>query len=417
MEKTPRSLRIHIGLFGRTNVGKSTLLNLIAGQDVSITSPEAGTTTDTVEKTMELLPVGPVVFHDTAGLDDTSTLSSRRMERTDRSFSRVEVSLIVTEDELWGEYEAEAVRRALGHRSSVIIVINLRGSQLPRSEFLRRIREETGIEQVILVRAIDHRQRDRFLSDLKSSLISLLPADHLSPPPLIGDLFPSCGHTLFIIPIDSEAPKGRIILPQVQALRDALDHDQLVTVVKEHQYQRALQSLKHVPDLVVCDSQVVDLIIELTPEEVPCTTFSTLFARQKGDLKTLISGARSIDMLKEGDRVLIAEACSHHAADDDIGRVKIPFWLQEYLGFSPEITVVSGRDYPADIREYSLIIHCGACMLSRKEMLQRIERAMEKGVPVTNYGICISYLRGVLERILSPFCTERESSTQQEERA
>lgn len=417
MEKTPRSLRIHIGLFGRTNVGKSTLLNLIAGQDVSITSPEAGTTTDTVEKTMELLPVGPVVFHDTAGLDDLSNLSSRRIERTRRSFSRVEVALIVTDEGIWGEYEKEAVRRARQHHCTVIIVSNLKGPQPPDSESLGYLRQASGTDQVIPVRAIDLSQRDLFLGELKRALISLLPADHLNPPALIGDLLPSEGHALFIIPIDSEAPKGRIILPQVQTLRDALDHDQIVTVVKEHQYQQALQSFKRPPDLVVCDSQVVDLMIEMTPEEVPCTTFSTLFARLKGDLDTLIDGVRTIDGLKKGDRILIAEACSHHAADDDIGRVKIPLWLEEYLGFAPEITVVSGRDYPADIQEYSLIIHCGACMLTRKEVLQRIERAMGKGVPITNYGICISYLRAVLDRILTPFTTGYETAYHQEERA
>ncbi len=234
-------------------------------------------------------------------------------------------------------------------------------------------------------------------------IISLVDEDYITPPPLIGDLIPPGGHAVFIVPIDIEAPKGRIILPQVQAIRDMLDADGMVTVVKEHQYKKTIENFKRAPDLVVCDSQVVDRMVAETPESIPCTTFSTLFSRYKGDLIKQIEGVTALDHITSADKILISEACSHHAMEDDIGRVKIPRWLAGYLGFAPQIEVYSGHDYPENLKEYALVIHCGACMITRREMLMRIELAQEAGVPVTNYGICISYIHGVLGRIITPF--------------
>jgi [FeFe] hydrogenase H-cluster maturation GTPase HydF len=238
---------------------------------------------------------------------------------------------------------------------------------------------------------------------LKAYLLEACPEEFLNPPPLLGDLMPAGGLAVFVVPIDLEAPKGRLILPQVQAIRDCLDSDSAVMVVKEREYADALRRLIRPPDLVVCDSQVVLKMTADTPPGVKCTTFSILFSRSKGDLNEAARAAAVIDSLKPGERVLIAEACSHHPIQDDIGRVKIPRWLRQYLGFAPVIEVCSGRDYPDDLSSYKLVIHCGGCMLTRREMLARIERCREKGVPVTNYGVCISALQGVAERTLSPF--------------
>jgi [FeFe] hydrogenase H-cluster maturation GTPase HydF len=404
MMKTPKSLRLHIALFGRMNVGKSSILNMIAGQQAAITSSVPGTTTDVVEKSMELLPIGPVVFLDTAGIDDASDLSEKRLRKTQRIYQRAEIAVLVTEPYLWGKYEDAVLDQADSNHLPIIIMVNKidQFSDDEREGILEDTAEKTGKRPVILCSAMEKAHRDAYISDFKEAVISLVPEDFIQPPPLVGDLIPKDGHAVLIVPIDLQAPKGRLILPQVQAIRDLLDADGTVTVVKEDGYTRALQRFRTEPDLVVCDSQVVDLMVRETPESVPCTTFSTLYSRYKGDLEVQVEGVKVIDSLQPGDSVLIAEACSHHAADDDIGRVKIPRWIEEHLGFRPEIDVFSGRDYPDNLEEYKLIIHCGGCMLTRREMLMRIDRARRKRIPITNYGVAISYLHGRLDRILSP---------------
>jgi len=404
MMKTPKSLRLHIALFGRMNVGKSSILNMIAGQQAAITSSVPGTTTDVVEKSMELLPIGPVVFLDTAGIDDASDLSEKRLRKTQRIYQRAEIAVLVTEPYMWGKYEDAVLDQADSNHLPIIIMVNKidQFSDDEREGILEDTAEKTGKRPVILCSAMEKAHRDAYISDFKEAVISLVPEDFIQPPPLVGDLIPKDGHAVLIVPIDLQAPKGRLILPQVQAIRDLLDADGTVTVVKEDGYTRALQRFRTEPDLVVCDSQVVDLMVRETPESVPCTTFSTLYSRYKGDLEVQVEGVKVIDSLQPGDSVLIAEACSHHAADDDIGRVKIPRWIEEHLGFRPEIDVFSGRDYPDNLEEYKLIIHCGGCMLTRREMLMRIDRARRKRIPITNYGVAISYLHGRLDRILSP---------------
>jgi len=234
-------------------------------------------------------------------------------------------------------------------------------------------------------------------------LIEVCPEEFLKPPPLVGDLLRAGGLAILIVPIDLQAPKGRLILPQVQTIREALDHDASVHVVKEREYAHALGNLKTPPDLVICDSQVVLKMVADTPEAIPCTTFSILFSRNKGDLVEMARGAAVIETLRPHDKVLIAEACSHHAIEDDIGRVKIPRWLRQYVGGDLQIDVSSGRDYPDNLKDYRLIVHCGGCMLTRREMLSRIHRAKEESVPITNYGMCISFSQGVIKRVLSPF--------------
>jgi len=249
----------------------------------------------------------------------------------------------------------------------------------------------------------EKRLQDAAIHEFKRNLIEVAPADFLNPPPIIGDLFPAGGIAILIVPIDMEAPKGRIILPQVQAIRDALDNDQMALVVKENGYKKALMELKNSPGIVICDSQVVDRMVSETPPHIKCTTFSILFARMKGSLVDAVNDVGVIDRLVSGDKVLIAESCSHHPIQDDIGRVKIPRWIREYTGKDIIFDSCAGRDFPEDLKQYKLIIQCGGCMISRREMLQRIEQAKAQGVSITNYGVCISYLKGVLDRVMEPF--------------
>ncbi len=391
MKTTPKSLRLHIALFGRTNVGKSSVLNLIAGQDVSIVSDQPGTTTDIVEKTMELLPIGPVVFIDTAGLDDTTALGKHRVEKTEKVFDRADVILLICEGAKFGRYEQTVCEKAQAKGTPVIRIQN-------KSDL-----SDLSDRSDISCDSTDRSSRDEVLSQLKAALIRICPDDFIQPPRLLDPMLPEGGLAILIIPIDLEAPKGRIILPQVQTIRDALDGNAATLMVKEDRYLDMLQRLKTPPDLVICDSQVVDRMVAETPLDVPCTTFSILFARLKGDLPILAAGAAAINQLKGGDRVLIAESCSHHATEDDIGRVKIPQWLRQFCDCELEIDVYSGRDFPDNLNEYNLVVQCGGCMNNRREILSRIEKCAVAGVPITNYGLCISQTQGVLQRVLSPF--------------
>ena len=401
MHQAPKGMRLHIGLFGRTNVGKSSFLNMISGQDVAITSPVPGTTTDVVEKTMELLPIGPVVFLDTAGLDDISELSGKRIAKTQKIYDRSDIVVLLVEPDQWTEYEEKVCEEAGLRQTPLIIVINKIDQIDPSDIFLNRI--NAFLDQVVFCSSINRDCRDGYVNAFKESLIAECPEDFLSPPAIVGDLLPLGGLAVLVVPIDLEAPKGRLILPQVQTIRDVLDNDAMVMVVKEREYAHVYQTLNKKPDIVICDSQVVQKMVADTPDDVKCTTFSILFARYKSDLIEAAKGAAAIDQLKQGDRVLIAEACSHHAIEDDIGRVKIPRWLKQYTGLNLKIDTTSGRDYPDDLVDYKLVIHCGSCMLTRRETLFRFLKAKQAGVAVTNYGVCISLLQGVLKRVLAPF--------------
>lgn len=401
MKKTPESLRLQIGIFGRTNVGKSSFLNMVASQDVAITSPLPGTTTDVVQKSMELLPIGPVIFLDTAGMDDTSNLSELRIKKSKKIFDRSDIFTLIVEPEIWTEYEDNIMEEAEIRKTPLIIVINKIDIKIPSEEFVKKLEEKN--KMVLKCSTIDRGNRENYLYCFKKYLIEACPEDFLKPPPLIGDLITPGGIALLIVPIDLQAPKGRLILPQVQTIRDALDNDGAILVVKEREYAHILDNLKKPPDIVVCDSQVVMKMVADTPKHIKCTTFSILFSRYKGELVESVRGVCEIDRLKSGDKILIAEACSHHALEDDIGRVKIPRWIRQYIGGDLEVDVFAGRDYPENLSDYKLVIHCGACMITRREMLFRIHRARQAGVSITNYGICISMVQGVLERALSPF--------------
>jgi [FeFe] hydrogenase H-cluster maturation GTPase HydF len=391
MQTTPKSLRLHIALFGRTNVGKSSFLNLVAGQDVSIVSAQAGTTTDVVEKPMELLPIGPVVFLDTAGIDDTTALGEKRIDRTERVFDRADVILLLHEGGQVTAFEERVAAKAEEKKIPVIRIANKADLTGPADS------------SYLAVNSTDLGSRDRVLAALKAELLRVCPDDFITPPPLMGDLVKPGGLAMLIVPIDLQAPKGRLILPQVQTIRDALDNDAASLICKEREYAHMLSILKQQPDIAICDSQMVLKMVADTPPEIPCTTFSILFARLKGDLRKFAMGTAAIETLEPGDKVLIAESCSHHALEDDIGRVKIPRWLRQYVGVDLEIDVYAGRDFPENLSDYKLAVQCGGCMQNRREVLSRIEKCEAAGVPITNYGLCISQTQGVLKRVLSPF--------------
>ena len=368
MDTTPKGNRLHVAIFGRTNVGKSSLLNYLIGQDVAITSPVAGTTTDVVEKAAELLPLGPVLFLDTAGLDDTSELAGPRLKKTEKIFDRADCILLVTEADAWTGYEEDVLSEAGKRKIPVLLIINKIDLRMPSPGFLEQLREKTG--RVFSVSCRDVSARDAALEVLKRHLIEMAPDDFIETPSLVGDLLPPGGIAVLVVPIDLQAPKGRLILPQVQTIRDALDNDAAALIVKERELAGILSLLNRRPDVVVCDSQAILKVSADVPKEVPCTTFSILFARQKGDLSIAAAGAAVIETLRPGDRVLIAEACSHHPLQDDIGRIKIPRWLRQYVGGELQVDVSAGRDYPENLHQYRLIIHCGGCMLTRREMLE-----------------------------------------------
>ena len=391
MQSAPKSLRLQIAIFGRVNAGKSSFLNLVTGQEAAITSEIAGTTTDVVEKAQELLPLGPVLWLDTAGFGDNTELSEQRLAKTTKVLDRTDIAVMVCEGDSLGAEEKQIITLTSQRKIPLIKVYN------------KADKYNITATDGIIMSAADKNSRDKVLNELKAALIKACPEDFINSRPLLGDLAPEHSTVVMIIPIDYEAPKGRLIMPQVQAIRDCLDHNQNVLVVKENDYQAVLQNFKNPPALVVCDSQVVDKMVAETPAELKCTTFSILMARFKGDLQKMVAGAAMINKLQDGDKILIAESCTHHAVEDDIGRVKIPNWLKKKTGKNLQIDHVSGCDFAANLADYKLVIQCGGCAINRKEILSRIYKCEQAGVAITNYGVCISELKGVLQRVLEPF--------------
>ena len=398
-------MRLHIGIFGKTNVGKSAFLNRITNQEVSIVSNVAGTTTDVVEKSMELLPVGPVNFLDTAGINDTTALGAERIEKTMKIINRTDIAVIVCDYNGIDDYEKNLIQKFDELKIPYLIVINKQDEkEIPTEkyeEILKQVQNDSSKpeDKILKTSALND---ENIVFKFKEKLVRMLPEDFVNSPKIAGDLIPPKSTVILVIPIDKEAPKGRIILPQVQTLRDLLDSDCLSYVVKESELKQALDNLKEPPALVITDSQAFKTVAEIVPESIPLTSFSILFARLKGDLKAFEEGANAIDNLKDGDKVLILESCTHHAIEDDIGRVKIPNLLRKKTGKNLIIENYAGHDFP-EIMDYKLIIHCGACMTNRREVLSRILKASEKGVPITNYGITISYCLGILPRAIKIF--------------
>ncbi len=399
-ESSTRGERLHIGIFGRRNAGKSSLINAITGQDIALVSDVAGTTTDPVYKSMEILPIGPVVLIDTAGLDDTGELGEKRVKKSFDVLNKCDLAIIVypadSADESFG-YELDIVENVRKRDIPFLIAVN-KTDAVPVGE-LRLLKLRNAFPApVVPVSALDKTGIDQ----LKKTIIDTSDTSWRQET-ILGDIIVPGDIAVLVVPIDDAAPKGRLILPQVQTIRDILDHDAMAYVVKERELAVALREMSVKPKIVVTDSQVFQKVAADTPENILMTSFSILFARYKGDLEAYIRGINRIKELKDGDKVLIAEACTHHVQSDDIGTVKIPRWIRQITGRELVFEKTAGYAFPENLEEFSLVIHCGSCMLNRRETLYRIRTAESKGVPITNYGMSIAYSFGILERALKPF--------------
>lgn len=420
MEQTPKANRIHIGFFGRCNAGKSTLINMLTGQPVSLVSDVAGTTTDPVSKAMEILPLGPVVITDTAGIDDTTELGALRMEKTEEVVKKINLAVYVlrtdeepTSDDMhWlGLLKQNNVPVAL-----FINEINGKTNNLTESKASvgrdilgeRYIADYTGLSDLVTVIGSADFTSDAKRLELLDLLGGLTPLDVEGEQTLLQGLVEEGDTIILVCPIDSAAPKGRLILPQVQTIREILDHKGLALVCQTEELPAMIHSLKNPPKMVICDSQAFDRVDELTPNSIPLTSFSILMARFKGKLQDLVAGVKAIKNLKAGSKVLISEGCTHRRQCDDIGTVKIPNLLKKQGYTDLQLEFTSGGAFPKDVSQYDLIIHCGACMLTRREVLRRIECAVVQGTPIVNYGVLIAALHGILERAISPFVDELE---------
>ena len=397
MLKTPKGLRLQIGIFGRRNAGKSSLLNALTGQSVSLVSDTPGTTADPVEKPYEMLPVGPVLLIDTAGLDDDAgKLGAMRAEKSFKMLDRTDLALLVS-DASWGPFEENLLAQLREKRIPPIVVFNKTDCRAPDPGLLKKLAAEK-VETVLVSAAAG-----TGMDSLRAAVLRLAPDDFMNSQGMLDGVVEPGRPVLLITPIDKEAPRGRMILPQVQAIRDALDHDSYCVVVKENAVEAALANLKEPPVLAVTDSQVFGKVAKLVPEDIPLTSFSILMARMKGDLAVCAEGAAAISRLTNRSTVMIAEACSHPPIEEDIGRVKIPGWLRKHGLPDLQFRFVQGHDFPDDLSGIDLVIHCGACMFNRREVLARILQCRRQLVPFTNYGTAIAYCFGILERALKPF--------------
>ena len=396
MAKAPRGERLIISLVGRRNAGKSSIINALVGQEIAIVSEVAGTTTDAVAKSYELLPLGPVTLYDTAGIDDIGELGAKRVKATERVLFRTDIAIIVIDDAGITDADKGILEKIRKLKIPFVVVFNK--SDIAAAKVHDKAYCQGNGWHWIEVSARDNAG----VKELKEILANLAPPEFRQEKVLVGDLINPGDVVLLVAPIDTAAPKGRLILPQVQVLREILDNDGIGMIVKEREIEAALERLGRNPDLVITDSQVVLKVDGDVPEDVALITFSILFARYKGDLDVLLKGINKIDELKDGDKVLIAENCSHNVQCDDIGRVKIPRWLLQYTGRKLDFEVSTGHDYPDDLERFDLILHCGGCMIGQTEMQRRIKEAQRRGVAITNYGLTISKLQGVLERVMRP---------------
>ena len=396
MQDTPKGERLHIAIFGKRNAGKSSLINALTKQDVALVSDLPGTTTDPVYKAMEILPLGPVVLIDTAGLDDEGQLGLLRVEKSKAVLNKTDLAILVIDGQSeLTEFDVKIFQEIKAKNIPIVVVVN-------KIDLQKRIMPHSIVEQlgndVVEVSTVT----GAGIELLKGLLIKNTP-EKWGEETLVGDIVKADDNVVLVVPIDSAAPKGRLILPQVQVLREILDNDANAIIAKENKLKEALANLKRPPSLVITDSQVFGEIESIVPEAISFTSFSILFARYKGDLTTYINGVKALEKLAKNDKILIAEGCTHHRQKDDIGTVKIPKWLKEYTGVDLTFDWVSGGQYPANLAEYKLIIHCGACMLNRREVLYRNSIAKEQNVPIVNYGILIAYLKGILPRVIKPF--------------
>ncbi|AHM55724.1 GTP-binding protein [Peptoclostridium acidaminophilum DSM 3953] len=395
MLDTPKANRLHIAIFGKRNAGKSSLINALTGQEMALVSDMAGTTTDPVYKAMELLPIGPVVIIDTAGLDDVGELGELRVKKSKEVMEKTDLALLVF-DSTDEDYSFEKEWHS-----------RLRDKKIPTIGVINKIdikdKELESYEKEFDMPFVKVSAADRINIDKLKRAIQLHAPEGFEAETIVGDILPQKALVVLVAPQDIQAPKGRLILPQVQTIRDLLDHDAMALTVKDAELEDLLSSLNRKPDLVITDSQIFGKISKIIPREIPLTSFSILMARYKGDLAELIEGAKQIGRLKSGDKVLIAEACTHHSLEGDIGREKLPKWLREYSGAELDITIKAGVDFSDDLSQYAIVVHCGACMFNKKQMMSRLERTRNDNVPITNYGVAIAYMNGILERVTEMF--------------
>lgn len=402
MNQTPASERVHIGFFGKRNAGKSSVMNKVTGQELAVVSDVKGTTTDPVYKAMELLPLGPVVMMDTPGIDDEGELGGLRVKKSYQVLNKTDAAVLVIDGKAGMSREDQALLERIRKKNIPSILVLNKRDLLTEEEVCQTL---SGLPEgyqegkdYLWVSA----QEGTGVRELKERL-AVLASTEENQKKIVGDLLSPGDFVVLVVPIDKAAPKGRLILPQQQTIRDILDADAVSVVIKEDRLKETLESLGKKPRLVITDSQVFGRVSKDTPKELLLTSFSILFARYKGNLETVVEGARTLEKLKDGDKVLISEGCTHHRQCGDIGTVKLPAWIRKYTGKNLEFSFTSGTEFPDELGEYSLIVHCGGCMLNEREMKYRLSCAEDQGVPMTNYGIIIAYMNGILERSLEPF--------------
>ncbi len=397
LNHTPSADRVHIGFFGRRNAGKSSVVNAVTGQNLAVVSQVKGTTTDPVQKAMELLPMGPVVIIDTPGIDDEGTLGELRVQKTRQILNKTDIAVLVI-DGTEGKTPQDQQLIDIFREKEIPYILACNKEDLREQQNSASLFPGEEEEHIIRISAKTGFQ----IQELKEKIANLAVTEE-NENRIVGDLLQPSDFVVLVVPIDTAAPKGRLILPQQQTIRDILESNAVSIVVKEHELSRTLCQLGKKPAMVITDSQVFARVSADTPSEIPLTSFSILFARYKGNLETAVQGAAAIGKLKDGDKVLISEGCTHHRQCDDIGSVKIPRWMKEYTGKQIEIQLSSGTEFPEDLSEYSLIIHCGGCMLNEREMKYRQNCAKDQKVPITNYGIAIAYMQGILRRSVELF--------------
>lgn len=401
MNETPSADRVHIGFLGRRNAGKSSIVNKVTGQELAVVSDVKGTTTDPVSKAMELLPMGPVVIIDTPGIDDEGYLGELRVLKAKQVLNRVDVAVLIVDATVGKTSVDEELIRIFKEKEIPYLVVYNKADLLKTkdgNQFSSENKLNQNAEQSIYASAVTGQN----IYELKERIASLAVTDELKLR-LVGDLLEPSDFAILVVPIDKAAPKGRLILPQQQTIRDVLEAGAAAIVIKEDELSNTLEILGKKPKLVITDSQVFAKVSKETPEDIWLTSFSILFARFKGNLKTAVAGAAAIDRLKDGDKILISEGCTHHRQCDDIGTVKLPRWIRNYTGKDLEFEYSSGREFPEDVTKYSLIVHCGGCMLNEREMRYRQKCALDQEIPITNYGIAIAYMQGILKRCVEMF--------------
>lgn len=397
LNATPSSERVHIGIFGKRNAGKSSLINAITGQNLAIVSEAKGTTTDPVYKAMELLPLGPVMIIDTPGIDDEGVLGSLRIQKAYQVLNKTDIALVIIDAAVGPSAEdLRLIKRINAKKIPLLIVINKCETINEDKKTAYQALLPNG--KLLFVSA----EQKLNIFELKEAIAQTVPADE-NKAQIVADLLSPSDFVVLVVPIDSAAPKGRLILPQQQTIRDILKADAAAIVVKENELTNTLQNLGKRPKLVITDSQVFKKVADETPADILLTSFSILFARYKGNLQTSVQGVTALESLEDGDKILVGEGCTHHRQCDDIGTVKLPRWIKEYTGKNPEFIFTSGTEFPLDLSPYKMIIHCGACMLNEREMQYRIKCAVDQNIPFTNYGITIAYINGILKRTVEPF--------------